>query len=83
MPYFFQIWDYHSHIGYNHNYTGVDSELHCRGGGAEVTNEAGGFTEARSVERGKGGRKEHPLPQVGFWGSHRENFGNLHHYVAF
>ena len=45
--------------------------LHCRG--AQVTNEAEGFTEARSAERGGG----HPLPQVGVRGPPPEIFWEI------
>ena len=46
--------------------------LHCRG--AQVTNEAEGFTEARSAERGRVGEGGHPLPQVGVRGASPGNF---------
>ena len=44
-------------------------------GGALVTNEAEGFTEARSAERGGWGG--HPLPLVGVRGSPPGNFGKF------
>ena len=47
---------------------GADPEPPLPGGGAQVTTEAKGFTEARSAERGRVGEGVTPLPQVGVRG---------------
>ena len=53
----------------------VACALHCRGGG-QVTNEAEGFTEARSAERGGAGEGV-ILPQVGCGGPPLEIFWEI------
>ena len=53
--------------------TGADPEPPLPGG-AQVTNEAEGFTEARSAERGRVGEGVTPLPQVGVRGASPGNF---------
>ena len=53
------------------------------GGGAQVTNEAEGFTEARSAERGRGGGGVTPSRRWGSGGLPRKILINLHQNGAF
>ena len=50
----------------NESFTGADPEPPLPGGGAQVSNEADGFTEARSAERGRVGEGVTPSRR---WGS--------------
>ena len=54
--------------------SGADPEPPLAGGGVQVTNEAEGFTETRSAERGRVGEGGHPLPHVGVRGTSPEIF---------
>ena len=56
--------------------------LHCRGG-AQVTNEAEGFTEARSAERRRVGERVTPSRRWGSGGLPRKFFEKLHQNGAF
>ena len=60
-------------------------KIHCQGAGAEVTIEAGGFTEALRAEREtpKGLGRGTPSRRWSSGGLHQENFENLHLNGAF
>ena len=63
--------------------TGADPEPPLPGGGAQVTNEAEGFTEARSAERGRVGEGVTPSRRWGSGGLPREILRHLHQNGAF
>ena len=64
--------------------TGADPEPPLPGGGgAQATNEAEGFTEARSAERGRVGEGVTPSRRWGSGGSPREILRYLHQNGAF
>ena len=66
--------------------TGADPEPPLPGGGGggpQVTNEAKGFTEARSAERGRMGEGVTPSRRWGSGGLPRKILRNLHQNGAF
>ena len=66
------LWNRYYILLFHHQ--GRIQNLHCRGGGAQVTNEAEGFTEARSAERGRVGEGVTPSRRWGYGGPPPEIF---------
>ena len=75
-----QAFQTHSNLAVSLVKSGADPEPPLPGGGALVTNEAEGFTEARSAERGRVGEGVTPSR---WWGSGGSPLGNLHQNGAF